>query len=67
MSTSGTAEPESVCKPVTRIFLRSWGGWGAFPLEVNLAINVVIMIKHSDWDYRVNKIVKGVVTVSSHC
>ena len=47
-----------------------WGG-GAFRLEVDLAINVVIVNKQSDWDfdcdYRVNKFVNGVVTVSSHC
>ena len=51
-------------RPATRIFYRGMEGGGAFRLEVDLAINVVIMIKQSDWDYRVNKIVKGVVTVS---
>ena len=34
-------------------------------LEVDLAI--IIVIKQSDCDYRVNNVVKGVVTVSNHC
>ena len=45
---------------------RSWNHdflQGAFWLEVDLAINV--MIKQSDLVYRVNNVVKGVVTVSS--
>ena len=53
-----------VCGPVTRICYE--GGCvstGSGPCD----INGVIMIKQYDWDYRVNKIVKGVVTVSSHC
>ena len=41
-----------------------WGG-GAFCLEVSLAI--IVVIKQSDWDVVVNKVVKGVVTVYSNC
>ena len=46
-----------VYRPVTRILQ---GEGGAFWLEVDLAITV--MIKQSDWDYRVNKVAKDLVT-----
>ena len=40
------------------------GGGVHFDIEVDLAI--IFVMKQSDFDYQVNKVVKCVVTVSSH-